>query len=75
MFSLLSVRHLSTFNYRISSHISHILRSENEPKTRGATYMRDTIIMEANGQQFLDIQAKLWVRLIMRVRPICEDIW
>ena len=26
--------------------------------------MRDTLIMEVNGQQFLDIQAKLWVGLI-----------
>ena len=31
---------------------------------RGATYMRDRIIMGINGQQFLDIQARLWVRLI-----------
>ena len=40
-------------NYRIALHISHIF------KTRGATYMRDAIIMEVNGQQSLDIQARL----------------
>ena len=28
------------------------------------TYRRDTIIIQGNGQQFLDIQARLWVRFI-----------
>ena len=50
--------------YRISSHISRIFRSENEPETRGATYMRGKNIVEVNGQQCVNIGPRLWVRLI-----------
>ena len=55
---------LLCLRYRVSLHISRILWSEYEPKTRGVTSMRDTIIMKVNGQQSLGIQAGLWVQLI-----------
>ena len=36
--------------------------------------MRDTNIMEINGHQSLDIQAKIIGAANMRVQPICKDI-
>ncbi len=47
----------------IFAYKSHFLRSDNEPKTRGAPYMRGKNIMIVNYQQSLDFVARSWVGL------------